>query len=334
MFEANQNTFSSSTEILNEIKEQTRNLEKEKVKFRDERNEYKRILREQARTESFNELLLREVKAFTPIENNYIENSIKETDKGLVIHLTDIHAGISIDNYFNEYNWEVLTQRLNSYLDKIFEIKNRHNSDKALVILGGDFVSGIIHCNLRLENNSNVVQQTLMVSDMISNFIFELSKKFSYLQVGSVYGNHDRINEQKEQCAKDETFAAFIIPYLKAKLQNCNNVSFITNLYDETIGSTRFCNKLIYYTHGDKDTVSNVVQNLTMMTGEKPDFVFMGHRHTNGLTTVYNTKVVESGSVSGSDNYCMDKRLFNYPEQTASVIDAKGLDCLYDITLY
>ena len=40
IFIANQSKFSSEEDILKEIKEQRREFEKEKIKFRDERNEY------------------------------------------------------------------------------------------------------------------------------------------------------------------------------------------------------------------------------------------------------------------------------------------------------
>lgn len=90
---------------------------------------------------------------------------------------------------------------------------------------------------------------------------------------------------------------------------------------------------LRFAVHGDKDTPTGVVNSLTMMTGMKPDIVLMGHRHTNGLTTVYDTKVYESGCVDGPDNYCMDKRLKNKPEQTVLVVNDLGLDCAYDVKL-
>ena len=65
----------------------------------------------------------------------------------------------------------------------------------------------------------------------------------------------------------------------------------------------------------------------------KPDIVLLGHRHTNGLTTVYDTKVIESGCVSGTDQFAMSIRKANRPEQTVSVIGEDGLICLYDIKL-
>lgn len=89
----------------------------------------------------------------------------------------------------------------------------------------------------------------------------------------------------------------------------------------------------IFSAHGHKDSPVNVVQNFTMMFGIKPDIVLLGHRHLNGLTTVYDTKVIESGCVSGSDQFALSIRKTNRPEQTVSVIGDKGLICLYDIQL-
>ena len=117
------------------------------------------------------------------------------------------------------------------------------------------------------------------------------------------------------------------------KCAKFDNIEFIDNKIEDSIASFCVKKKLVYAVHGDKDSVSSVVQNLTMMTGMKPDIVLMGHRHTNGLTTVYDTKVYESGCISGSDTYCMDKRLRNNPEQTIIVIGDKGVDCAYDVTL-
>ena len=70
-----------------------------------------------------------------------------------------------------------------------------------------------------------------------------------------------------------------------------------------------------------------------MMFGIKPDIVLLGHRHSNGMSTVFDTKVIESGCVSGTDNFAVSIRKTNRPEQTVSVIGNKGLICLYDIQL-
>ena len=88
---------------------------------------------------------------------------------------------------------------------------------------------------------------------------------------------------------------------------------------------------IVMSAHGDNDKVSNVVQKFTMLFDVKPDLVYLGHRHTNAMETVYDTKVIQSGCLSGTDDYALSKRLRNKPEQTISVITENGLECLYDI---
>ena len=68
-----------------------------------------------------------------------------------------------------------------------------------------------------------------------------------------------------------------------------------------------------------------------MIFGVKPDIVYLGHRHTNGLSTVFGSRVIESGSLIGTNNYAQDIRKTSKPEQTISVVDENGLVCLYDV---
>ena len=114
---------------------------------------------------------------------------------------------------------------------------------------------------------------------------------------------------------------------------NFNNIIFHNNNIETSIATFKVRNSIIAASHGDKDNPDNVVQKFTMFLGMRPDIIYLGHRHTNGLTTAYDVKVVQSGAISGSDNYCMDKRMRNRPEQTISVITNKGLDCLYNVVL-
>ena len=47
--------------------------------------------------------------------------------------------------------------------------------------------------------------------------------------------------------------------------------------------------------------------------------------------TVYDSKIIQAGCLSGPDSYCMDNRLRNRPEQVIAVINDNGLDCIYDV---
>lgn len=317
-----------------ELQIQKQELEKEKVKTRDERNELRRVIREEARKESYKEQILRSISEYqcNPLEydKNKQFNGVLKTDNDLIISCTDIHAGIEIDNYFNKFNEDILKDRFNQYLDKIFEVQLRHGSEDAYVILS-ELVSGIIHHELRIENNQNLIEQFLSVTNYISQFLAELSYHFNIVNVYICPGNHSRISPKKEDSLKGENIDHLAIPFLEAKLQNFKNITFNTNNIEESIAMFNVRNNVVMASHGDKDAPSNVVQKFTLLFGMRPALVYLGHRHTNGMTTVYNTKVIESGTLSGTDNYALDLRLHSKPSQTISVITKNGLDCLYDV---
>ena len=111
------------------------------------------------------------------------------------------------------------------------------------------------------------------------------------------------------------------------------NIEICDNTIEPEIAMFSIRGNTVMSAHGHKDSPSNVVQNFTLMFGIKPNIVLLGHRHLNGLTTVYDTKVIESGCVSGEDQYATSIRKSNRPEQTVSVIGENGLICLYDIQL-
>lgn len=326
--------ISTEGAMLDEIKEQRRLLEKAKVQMRDERNEVSRLYRENARRESYHDMIMRCVEGYKPTGfSSFRFDKTNPLVTSMIVPISDLHFGINIKNAYNTYNPDIASDRMSRYLGKILEIATRHNAESLDIVLLGDQISGLIHTSLRLENNENVIKQTMDVSELIANFIFTLSSHFKTINVYSVSGNHSRLQPEKALNQKGEDLDKFIPFYLKARLQNCENVSVLDNTIDESIASFVCRNLKVYAVHGDRDSVGNVVQKLTMLTGVKPDIVYMGHLHTNQFTSVYDTKVIQSGCISGSDSYCMDNRLRNKPEQAVSVVSDAGLDCVYNVTL-
>ena len=187
--------------------------------------------------------------------------------------------------------------------------------------------------NIKL-NNQNLIEQFLSVSDVLSEFIIELSKIFKEVHVYVTPGNHSRISPKKEDNLKGENFDNLLIPFLSERLQNLKNIHCHKNEIIEDIAMFNIRGNKIFSSHGDKDRPENVVQRLTLLFNVVPDIVYLGHRHRNGLSTVYNTKIVETGCISGVDDHTLDDlRVNTRPEQTVSVITEEGLECLYDIQL-
>lgn len=322
--------YTSEDERIKELLEAKHALQIEKQKLSDERTELNRALREQARKEAYIDLVSRQIQKVEPLKLEYTEKDYRSTDNDLICHITDLHAGIDIDHWYNRFNMDILRERLWNYLDQLFVIQKRHNSQNCYVVIG-EILSGLIHHELRIENNENVVEQFIYVSSLLSEFLAEVSKKFNKVYVYVTPGNHSRVVANKEMSLRGENFDVLLPHYLKASLQNYTSIVIEDNMKDCDVAIFKVRNSNVFGVHGDKDEISNVVQRFTMIFGIKPDIVLMGHRHTNAMTTIYDAKVIQSGCVSGSDNYCLDRRLKNRPEQTVSVVDDDGLVCIYDV---
>ena len=337
LMQANEHKFLDDDNYIKELRLERQELAKEKQKLSDERTELNRQIREQARKESYLDMIKNVLCDNTqPFEFNLNKNKIEDlcilSNKDLIVHITDVHTGIFIDNFKNHFDEDTLKKRIEKYTSKIIEIQELHKAENCYII-ASELISGLIHNNLRLQNNLDLMEQFKLVSLLIATMIKELVSHFNEIYVYTVEGNHSRIVVKKEDSLQGENMDILFPFYLEAKLQNYPSVHIEENTICQDIAIFNVRGNNVFASHGDKDAPSTVVQNYTMMFGVKPNLVYLGHRHTNGMTTVYDTKVIESGCVSGTDQYALSIRKCNRPEQTISVIDENGLVCLYDIQL-
>lgn len=307
-------------------------MRKEKIKLSDVRVEYNRLIRQEARKESYVDMVKRIICENVEPMNIPVHYTLFNSSTDLLVHLTDIHTGIEIHNWKNDFNADILRQRIEKFTSDILDIRGQHDSENCYLVIG-EILSGIIHNNLRLQNNMDLMEQFKYVSELISAMLSRMANHFSHIYVYTTPGNHSRISPKKEEALDGENMDVLLPFYLKARMQNVENITICDNTVEPEIAMFNIRGNNVFAAHGHKDSPSNVVQNFTMMFNIKPNIVLLGHRHTNGLTTVYDTKVIESGCCSGSDNYAVSIRKVNKPEQTVSVIGENGLICLYDIQL-
>lgn len=322
------NEFLSQDELDVKIQD----MRKEKIKLSDARVEYNRLIRQEARKESYADMVKRIICENVEPINIPVHYTLFNSSTDLLVHLTDIHTGIEIHNWKNDFNGDILKQRIEKFTSDILDIRGQHGSENCYLVIG-EILSGIIHNNLRLQNNMDLMEQFKYVSELISAMLSRMANHFSHIYVYTTPGNHSRISPKKEDALDGENMDVLLPFYLKARVQNIKNITICDNTIEPEIAMFNIRGNNVFAAHGHKDSPSNVVQNFTMMFNIKPDIVLLGHRHTNGLTTVYDTKVIESGCCSGSDNYAVSIRKVNKPEQTVSVIGENGLICLYDIQL-
>lgn len=323
-----------------EIQDLLIELRKERIKLRDERTEYNRLIREEARKESFYNTVKQVMEDYFPVSQIDTNKVLSKTsctydeEVGLIIPITDLHTGIKIDNAWNKYDEEEMVKRLTKYLIKIGEVVDLHKPKDCVVVLGGDMISGIIHSSLRIENNLTVVSQIKSASIHLCQFIETLLHWFPHIKICSVVGNHSRVFPQKEQQIKGEYLDDLVCFNIETYFRNVEQVEVVVNQYDEGIATFKICGHTWFAIHGDLDSDKNTLERLTMLVGKKPDGIIRGHSHTNSMQSPSNSKVVQSGCISGIDDYCINKRIIGRPEQALVVTDNNNvIKCLYDIGL-
>lgn len=307
-------------------------MRKEKIKLSDARVEYNRLIRQEARKESYVDMVKRIICENVEPMNIPVHYTLFNSSTDLLCHLTDVHCGIEIHNWKNDFDEDILKKRIEKFTSDILDIRGMHESENCYLVIG-EILSGIIHNNLRLQNNMDLMEQFKYVSELISAMLSRMANHFNHIYVYTTPGNHSRISPKKEEALDGENMDVLLPFYLKARMQNVENITICDNTVEPEIAMFNIRGNNVFAAHGHKDSPSNVVQNFTMMFNIKPDIVLLGHRHTNAMETVYDTKVIQSGCVSGSDAYAMSIRKTNKPEQTVSVIGENGLICLYDIQL-
>lgn len=318
------------SDIANELEMKSAELRKEKQKLFDQRAAFNKVIRERARQEEINELIVDTISRSNLPTLEYSPSPISASDNDLLVSLNDMHYGAYVDNYWCKYSPDICKDMLRKYLNKIIEIAQRHHSENCIVWENGDVISGNIHYSIAVTNKENVIEQITGAAELISEFVAELSKHFRTVRFVSVSGNHSRLNPSKELSMKDERLDDIVEWYMKARLQSFENVIVGDCVkIDETMYLTTVRGLNYVGVHGDYDNSPAKVQTLQAMAGVPVYAVLSGHMHHNKIDTVQDIMTIMAGSFLGMDDHCVSQRIIGKPEQLVCVCDAGGMVCPY-----
>lgn len=321
-------------DILTELDAKMIELRKERQKFFDQRNAFNKVVRDRSRQEELNEILVDAIHNGSLPSLNYERTFVEESSNDLLVSLNDLHYGASHSNYWGAYNSDICREMMRKYLDRIIKIQETHHSENCIVWENGDVISGSIHRSIQVTNKENVIQQVMGASELIAEFIAELSKHFRTVKFVSVAGNHSRIEPNKDNAVMDERLDDLVEWYLAARLQNFENVEIGAG---QKIDSTMYVINIrgLNYggVHGDYDGSASKVQSIQTMIGKPLYAILSGHMHHNKVDDVQGVKTIMAGSFLGMDDFCIQKRIYGKPEQLVCVCDDNGVVCHYDIPL-
>lgn len=323
-----------SNAILKEIEEKKLELEKERIKLQDQRREYKKYLRQDARFEYLKETMVDKIKNDINITNplNINQVDINTSDREAVLILSDWHIGSTSNNHWNKFNLSIAKERVEKLLKKTVQYCLTHKVSTIHIELLGDLTNGYLHLGNRVENEEDVISQVMTVSEMLSQFINSLSSYVDKVKVYSSTGNHGRCSANLKESLELENFERLIPWYLEARLNN-PKVEFIPNEIDNNLIVIRFLNEVIYGVHGHLDKPNVMIDNWCKMLKEFPTEAHLGHFHSYKEFDEYDMTTTVNGTLSGVDEFAKKIRKTSKPMQTLMIYSEEGRECTYKIKL-
>lgn len=303
-------------DVTNTIEEKTRALYIQQTKTRDTLNYYRRAMRDEARVDLFKQGLLDAMKNLSELSNvECPKRTNSDTTKEAILMLSDMHMGVDCNNFYNTYNPEIAVKRVSHLVDKAVQYCQRHKINRLTVLNMGDMIHGIIHTNARLEVSLDVTEQIMKAAEVLSQALNRLQECAPEIIYRSVVDNHSRAMASKNEHIEKENFNKIIDWFIEERLKG-SKIKFMHDNLDDGLGTFNLLNgKTVVFAHGHQDSMNNVFQNFIGATNRFIHYALLSHYHSEKMKTYQGLKVFINGSIVGTEQYAISKRLFNKPSQ-------------------
>lgn len=314
-------------ETLGSIDEELLELKKEKIKLSEERTQINSLVRSISREETLKEIAIdiaNTISSKKLLPRIKDANIIRNKDVKGILVLSDWHYGVEVSSYYNTYNTDVAKERIDKLLDESIRLIKNENISELFVLNLGDMISGIIHLPLRLNSRIDVITQTIEISEILSEFLSELTN-YCKIKYGSVSDNHSRLDPNKKESLQVESFTRIIDWYLRKRLESNNYIEFLDNKFGDDICSFNIFDFKVLAVHGDKDPQKKILNQLINFTQEHYDLVLSAHKHHFFADEQNETELYSNGSLMGTDDYAIKLRCNNKPSQLLIVADKDNI---------
>ena len=329
-----------SEEYASRIQNQKRELIKERNKLQTEKLEYNRWIREGARDELFEEKVLTAIHSLDPLE---IPNrlNVSHDSKEYILTIADLHYGkeVLISGLFgetiNEYSPEICEERLWKLRDEIVALIQKENIQCLRIYNLSDNIEGVLRMSQLMKLRYGVVDSTIKVSDLLSNWLNDLSKYTHIVYAMCMDGNHDEIRSLigKKGTFVDDNMNKIVFKFIQERLKYNPNVEILEQntemIFDQVCGFN------ILACHGDTKNITKSLREFSSIYGVDIQYLFGGHmHHSSQEDTGVNSEVILVPSIIGIDDYSMKLRKTSNPAVKLFVFeDGLGKTIEYTIKL-
>lgn len=316
---------SSDSDLKESLQGQLDDIYKARQLNRDILNEHRRLLRDDARIDRLKESIGEAVKTLAKLpEPTHVKLTAKNSAEAILM-LSDLHIGMTIDSFSNKYNLEIASKRLDKLTDDTIRYCLANKVRRLNVVNMGDLISGAIHITIRLQQEFDVIEQTMQAAELLSRMLSRLTAAAPEVVYRSCTDNHSRLIADKNQAIEKENFYRIMDWFIEERLKD-SGIRFEHDNMSPVLGRFNLMNgKLVMFAHGHHNKINTAFQDFIGASESYVDYVLMGHYHTEKVKFLQNMKIFINGSICGTDPYAEGIMKFTRPAQTLLVFDGDNV---------
>lgn len=329
----------TSDAYLNMLSRERLAIQKERQKLKDDKLEYNRWLREEARDELILEKICDAIRGLpslavpSPIESTHRE-------KECAVIFSDTHYGVEFriaglkGETINEYSPEIFEERMEKLLYDIVELVRTEGLTKIKVYSLGDELDGEIRVSQLMKLRYGVVESAIRYADYICRWLNSLSS-FVHIEYQMTEGNHTelRMLGQPKGTFTHDNMSRIIREFIAVRMEGNSNFIIKSNgsglIFDSIAGYN------VLGIHGEIKNLTSAIHEFSNVYGTQIDVLLAGHKHHYTAETIgVNREVIGVPSIIGIDGYSISTRKASNAGAVALIFeDGLGITKQYNFKL-
>lgn len=316
-------------------------LQKERLKFRSEKNEYNKWLRELSRDELITEHLVHAINDLQPLS---IPKCIPivHLRKDYLLTFADAHYGVEFQikdlfgSIINEYSPEIFEERMWNLYAKVVEQVKKDNITELHIWDLGDDLDGILRANSQLmQLRYGIIDSGILYAEFLANWLNQLSHTVRIKFQMTKRSNHNqlRLVGQPKNSFPDEDMGKTILFFIKERLKNNPNVTIIEN--PTGLPFAQLANYAVIGGHFETKNLSSTINDLSRIYNVPLDYIISGHWHSLALKDVgVDSEAICVRSIIGANPFSMSINKISSAGASMSVFEqGEGRVCEYHYKL-
>jgi len=289
-------------------------IEMERKKKQTETVYYNRILRESARQEMAYERVSNAIKNVELKVPEFKPLKIQNKKEEWLLGFSDIHAYKYFKSITNEYNKEILENRLNLLLSEVVQQIEINSIKELTIINGGDSLEGMIRNSQLQSLELGVIETVIEFQRWMLEWLNRLSKYVKIKYIHLISANHTQtrpLGSKADQFPKED-MEMIIANYLKDMTKDHPRIEVVVPEHDFVLFDMAGYKIIAHHGHRIKDP-RKYVERMSRKLRVFIDYGIFGHLHSEAIISIdegwdNDCEIIRLPSIIGTDPYA-DKLL-------------------------